>query len=106
MNGNTVVLSSALPAIPMLAMFPQNLVVRVSHVSRSPPTLSIAPAHWRLLERPCDPRLTDVAQQDAARAEACRYSSARLLARDGDHAIAAAGEHVDGETADAAASRR
>ena len=45
MNGITVVFSSALPARPMLAMLPQKSTVRVSHVSISPPTLSMAAAN-------------------------------------------------------------
>ena len=102
MNGNTVVLSSALPAIPMLAMFPQNLVVRVSHASRSPPTLSIAPAHCAS-SRGRDPGLTASRSRMRLAPSARRYSSADVLAGHRNDPIAAAGEHVDGETADAAA---
>src|SRR5438067_55735 len=43
MKGITVVLSSAPPVRPMLAMLPQKSTVRVSHVRTSPPTLSMAP---------------------------------------------------------------
>ena len=43
MNGMTVVLSSAPPASPTLAMFPQKSTWRVSPASISPPTLSMAP---------------------------------------------------------------
>ena len=67
MNGMTVVLRSAPPASPTLAMFPQKSTWRVSPASISPPTLSMAPRIARCLERPAA-ELEVAAQHDLASA--------------------------------------
>ena len=75
MKGTTVPFSSGLAARPMLAMLPQKFVVRVSHVSTSPPRLSIAPPHCASSSGR-EPRLSPSRNRTRVVPSFCRYSVA------------------------------
>ena len=78
MKGITVVLSSALPAMPMLAMLPQKSTLRVSQASTSPPTLSMAPAK-RAFSSGREPSSRSWRVSTSAAPSSFRYSPAAAL---------------------------
>ena len=89
----------------MLAMLPQKFVVRVSHVSTSPPRLSIAPPHCASSSGR-EPRLSPSRNRTRVAPSFCRYSVAAFLPVERDDLVAAAREHVDRNAANAAGRAR